>query len=409
MRADSPTFDRTPLIEQRAAGISDPVRRLRYLRVKMSEPAPTLAQPSETAPARHRKSTWRLPHLGWLALPVALALASGSSSKSAAETAARERVLLVPRSVSLIPQPISNETGSLQIASTDNSAPVSRVWRIEQSESTDVYSNGLRVDLTFTASNRPRAAFPIFPLTGAAIAVKWGSSPVGIVYHTTESQLTEFEEDRNHRLKQLGRNLLEVIRSQRSYHYVIDRFGRVFSVVAESDAANHVGNSVWADAEGIYVNLNDSFLGVAFEAQNGATGEVTPAQIRAAKVLTEMLRSRYAIAAENCVTHAQVSVSPWNMLIGAHTDWAANFPFAALGLPDNYAIPLASIYAYGFEYDETFRQATQGLWKGLGLSLEQVERQAAAEHVPVPRYRSMLQHRYKDLAAALKQRSPGDM
>lgn len=291
----------------------------------------------------------------------------------------------------------------------DNSATVSRVWRIDQSESTEVYSNGLRVDLTFAVSNRPRAKFPIFPLTGAAIAVKSGSAPVGIVYHTTESQLTEFEEDRNLRLKQLGRNLLEVIRSQRSYHYVIDRFGRVFSVVAESDAANHVGNSVWADAEGIYVNLNDSFLGVAFEAQNGATGDVTPAQIRAAKVLTEMLRSRYAIAAEDCVTHAQVSVSPRNMLIGAHTDWAANFPFTALGLPDNYAIPLASIYAYGFDYDENFRRATEGRWKGLGLALEQVERQAAAEHVPVPRYRSMLQHRYKDLTAALKQHSPEDM
>lgn len=395
MRAHSPTFDRTPLIERRAAGISDPVRRLRYLRAKMSEPVPTPAPPEALAP--HRHSMWRLPRLGWLALPLALALASGSSSRSAAETAARERGLLVPRG------------GSNQIASSpDSSAPVSRVWRIEQSESTEVYSNGLRVDLTFTVSNRPRAKFPIFPLTGAAIATKSGSFPVGIVYHTTESQLTEFEEDRSHRLKQLGRNLLEVVRSQRAYHYVIDRFGRVFSVVAESDAANHVGNSVWADAEGIYVNLNDSFLGVAFEAQNGATGDVTPAQIRAAKVLTEMLRSRYAIAAENCVAHAQVSVSPWNMLIGAHTDWAANFPFAALGLPDNYAIPLASVYAYGFEYDGKFLQATQGRWKGLALAAEQVERQAAAEQVPVPRYRSMLQHRYKDLAATLKQHGPPD-
>jgi hypothetical protein len=200
-----------------------------------------------------------------------------------------------------------------------------------------------------------------------------------------------------------------VVRQQRSYHYVIDRFGRVFSVVVESDAANHVGNSVWADARGIYVNLNDSFLAVAFEAQNGATADVTPAQIRAAKVLTEMLRSRYSIPAENCVTHAQVSVSPNNMLIGAHTDWAANFPFVALGLPDNYAVPLASLYAYGFEYDDNFLRAAQGRWKGLSLAVEQVERQAAADHMTVPRYRAMLQYRYKDLAAALKQHSQVDM
>jgi len=54
-------------------------------------------------------------------------------------------------------------------------------------------------------------------------------------------------------------------------------------------------------------------------------------------MLTRMLRSRYSIAAENCVTHAQVSVNPSNMQLSYHVDWAAAFSFAALGLPDNYA------------------------------------------------------------------------
>src|SRR5205085_5091617 len=117
---------------------------------------------------------------------------------------------------------------------------------------------------------RPRAHYPIFPLTGGTTANKSRSTPVGIVFHTTESHLVPFEEDENRRLKQLGRNLLDVIRRQRSYHYVIDRFGRVFRVVEESDAANHAGFSIWADAAGIYVNLNDSFLGVSFEGQTGA-------------------------------------------------------------------------------------------------------------------------------------------
>lgn len=208
-------------------------------------------------------------------------------------------------------------------------------------------------------------------------------------------------------MNELGHNLLEVIRQKRAYHYVIDRFGRVFAVVGEPDAANHAGYSIWADAEGTYINLNDSFMGVAFEGQTGEAKQITPAQIRAAKVLTEMLRSRYGIAAANCVTHAQVSVNPRNMLMGEHTDWAANFPFEALGLPDNYAIPPASFFIYGFDYDAAFLRATQGRWAGLTLAREQLERQAAAENLAVPRYRALLQHRYKDLAAALKEKEPG--
>jgi len=270
-----------------------------------------------------------------------------------------------------------------------------------------LYSNGLRVDLTFTVANRPRAHFPIFPLTGSTGATRTGTAPVGIVYHTTESHLVPFQEDENRRLTQLGRNLLELIRRERCYHYVIDRFGRVFRVVEESDAANHSGNSVWADAGGVYVNLNDSFLGVSFEGQTGAVDEVTPAQMTAAKVLTEMLRARYNIRAENCVTHAQVSVNPLNMRIGSHVDWASKFSFAALGLPDNYAIPLPSLYAFGFGYDTVFLQVTGQRWKGLDLAERQVENQAAAEGLSVPRYRAILQHRYKDIAAALKQQSEG--
>jgi hypothetical protein len=313
--------------------------------------------------------------------------------KGAAETSARERGLLVPRADPGI-------SASVELL-------VPRVWRVEHSENTEVYSNGLRIDTAFTVSNRPRTTYPVYALAGASTPAKTGSAPVGIVYHTTESHLAPFEEEQNRHLRQYGRNVLEVIRQGRSYHYVIDRFGRVFSVVNESDAANHAGVSVWAGAEGIYVNLNDSFIGVAFEGQTDAADEVTPAQILAAKVLTEMLRSRYAIPAENCVTHAQVSVNPLNMKVGNHTDWARNFPFAAVGLPDNYAIPLASIYAFGFEYDEVYLAATGEGIKGLSLALQQLERQAAAERTPVAQYRAMLRHRYKDIVTALKQQGEG--
>jgi hypothetical protein len=320
-----------------------------------------------------------------LAAVVFLAAVLGSTPTGTAETLARERRLLVPAAAPLDAPPVST----------------SKVWRIDYSDSSELYSNGLRIDLTFAVSNRAREAYPIFSLAGAPAPAKSGGRPVGIVYHSTESQLAPFEEDENLRLKQLGRNLLELIRRDRAYHYVIDRFGRVFRVVEESDVANHAGNSVWADADGVYVNLNDSFLGVAFEGQTDAANELSPAQISAARVLTEMLRSRYPIPAENCVTHAQVSVNPSNMRIGSHTDWSATFPFAGLGLPDNYAIALPSVYAFGFGYDDSFTRATGTRWKGLDLAEEQIRRQAALNGAPSAQYRKILQHRYKDIAAAL--------
>ena len=80
--------------------------------------------------------------------------------------------------------------------SNGNGPPVPRVWRIESSPALELYSNGLRIDLTFAVSNRRRATYPIFPLAGAATPVKNGNAPAGIVYHTTESLLAPFEENR---------------------------------------------------------------------------------------------------------------------------------------------------------------------------------------------------------------------
>jgi hypothetical protein len=280
--------------------------------------------------------------------------------------------------------------------------PAAKVWQVDRSESLETYSNGLRIDLTFRVSHHARDRYPVFPLNGSSTAVRYGTAPVGIVFHTTESQVAPFDEDQNQRLKRLGRNLLEVIRQNRSYHYIIDRFGRVYRVVEESDIANHSGNSVWADASGIYVNLNSSFLAVAFEAQTGATEEVTAAQVAAARMLTEMLRSRYSISAADCVTHAQVSVNPDNMHIGAHTDWASAFPFAALGLPDNYSAPPASLYAFGFEYDSAFLNRIGERWKGLNAADSQMAAEAGSEGLPVARYRGILQHRYKDILGTMK-------
>ena len=94
--------------------------------------------------------------------------------------------------------------------------------------------------------------------------------PAGIVYHTTESLQAPFESSQNNVLKRVGESLLEYVRRRRCYNFLIDRFGRVFRIVNESDAADHAGHSVWADERHFYVNLNDSFIGVSFEAQTEA-------------------------------------------------------------------------------------------------------------------------------------------
>jgi hypothetical protein len=366
-------------VERRADRIADPVERLRFLRRHMRQKVSSPRTPAR----RNRVAHFASMVVGLIALVVIVPLPTGT-----AETFTKEKKLLV--------------SGNQQRTVT-TLAP--RVWLVDKSGVTELYSNGLRIDLTFAVSNRPRRRFPVFPLGGGTEPRDEGSAPVGIVYHTTESNLAPFEEEENHRLQRLGRNLMEWVRLDRSYHYVIDRFGRVYRVVQETDAANHAGASIWADDRGVYVNLNDSFLGVSFEGQTGSIGEMTPAQVSAGKILTEMLRSRYGISAQNCVTHAQVSVNPRNMRIGSHTDWADKFPFAGVGLPDNYSIPLASMLVFGFEYDSAFLRATGTRWRGLDLAELQIARQAAAEGLETGRYRAILRHRFQDIAAALKEKS----
>jgi hypothetical protein len=116
-----------------------------------------------------------------------------------------------------------------------------------------------------------------------------------------------------------------------------------------------------------------------------------------------MLRYKYAIPAGNCVTHAQVSVNPSNMRIGYHTDWAGNFPFSEIGLGDNYQEPLASVFAFGFEYDSVFVQSTgRRLWQGLHASDEQVTLQASVLGMPVPAYKRILRQRYEKILATTR-------
>ena len=287
--------------------------------------------------------------------------------------------------------------------------PPASVWLVEARDGFDNYSNGLRIDNRYSVANETRQKYPVYGYGQAGLGItQWRTNPAGIVYHTTESHLAPFEPGQNRRLVGIGTAVLEFVKTNRSYHFVIDRFGRVFRIVREGDMANHAGMSVWGDDKGIYVNLNASFIGVAFElATDPSAPNATPAQIHAARILTEMLRSKYGIPASDCVTHAQVSVNPGNMLIGYHTDWAGVFPFAEVGLPDNYAAAPASLSAFGFGYDDTYVKITGNeVWRGLLRAEDQMQRQAAAAGLPISKYKATLQHRYKQITAALKSKSP---
>lgn len=360
------------LIEHKAATIHDPVERLRYLQ--------------RTVIPQHRATSARPNKLPWLSLALLLIC-----------------VLLPGYKASSVNTPLPPFPRDLSARMPD---VIPNVWLVEQTHDFETYSNGLRIDDRYVSPYQRRIFYPVYRL--GAIDPRqpeWHSQPAGIVYHTTESDQARFTADQNAALERIAKAVIAFVKEHHSYHFLIDRFGRVFRIVPETDIANHAGYSVWADAKNIYVNLNSSFLGIAFETQTqrGDMPSANPAQVHAARVLTEMLRAKYHIPQSNCVTHAQVSVNPDNMLVGYHTDWAGNFPFRDIGLSDNYAIPPASIYAFGFEYDPVFVHATGvRLWEGLALAEDQMQLKAAARGVPVPRYRTILQKQYKEILAAFK-------
>jgi hypothetical protein len=374
-RPPGPSFAR--FIDWRASRIEDPVERLRFLKHTTS-PRPTIGERFRTV------GGWRLviSALLWATVFVPAYAPSRGRGTSATPTTYDSR--------------------------THTSFAVHQVWPVERTANFDLYSNGLRIENEFRTSGKPRVAFPLFrpkvpkrDLDQEEPAA-WRSEPAGIVFHSTESHQVPFQASEIRDLKRIGRNLLDYIRSQQSYHFVIDRFGRVFRVVAEDSIANHSGKSVWSDEKGTYVNLNGSFLSVAFESQTDAPEALSAAQIHAAKVLTDMLRAKFGIAASNCVTHAQVSVNPKNWRIGYHTDWANGFPFAELGLPDNYRQVLPSMFQFGFDYDDAFVAAAGRPWSGLAATNRLMEEQARADGLSLTTYRQRLQDRYRRISAQLR-------
>jgi hypothetical protein len=282
-----------------------------------------------------------------------------------------------------------------------------KIWLVERKDNYERYSNGGRILTDYETDNHPRGFYRLPHGTDARDTTAH-HEPVGILYHTSESDLIPFTAANNTTIELRTRELLEYARRHKSYNYLIDRYGQIYRIVRDEQSADHAGHSLWADRESVYVGLNDSFLGVCFETttEAGADEQLTEAQLIAGRLLTAILRSRYQIDDTNCVTHGLASVNPSNMLIGYHHDWVRNFPFEAMGLSDKYQVAPVSISEFGFTYDGELVARLGGvMWPGVRVAEEEFQRRVAQSGMKAEDVRRRMRDLYReqmDLTARLR-------
>jgi len=294
------------------------------------------------------------------------------------------------------------------------------IWLVEKTSDREIYSNRLQIITTYTISNIPREYYRFSKNSTHLPANSEITDEIsGIVYHASESDLYPFMPEMNRSILKYSKQLIKYLLRQKSYHFFIDRFGRVYRLVQEDHAAFHAGNSIWADDEEIYLNLNHAFIGICFEGKdfeeinirkkkkdqpsNSKSSLLKPtgistfneAQLRSGKELTDWLRVKYKISQHNCVPHALISVNSDRMLIGFHLDLSRGFPFAKFGLSDKYQEPLPSMVEFGFLYDRYFEKIFNGqLWRGIHYSEEILQRQAGISGMSFAEYRKSLHRRF---------------
>ncbi len=287
-----------------------------------------------------------------------------------------------------------------------------KVWQVEKTGEFERYSNGARILTSYETENHPRGYF-LIPRGSDSEGDQLRQDPIGIVYHTSESDIVPFTRDNNLSIKQRSLGLLEYVQKNKSYNYVIDRYGEIYRVVRDDHAAHHSGHSIWADERYAYVGLNESFIGICFESTSGAGSleeTLTEAQLDAGRVLTNVLRSKYNIDDANCTTHGLVSVNPDRMLIAYHHDWVRNFPFELMGLSDKYKVSPPNMSDYGFTYDEEILEKLgRTLWPGAITAEEEFKRRAERARMNPEMLRRKLHDRYvAQLDKARRLRPPQD-
>ena len=312
---------------------------------------------------------------------------------------------------SYIPAPDKNKTASIHsrapIPQPEETGELKEsIWLVEESPGLEIYSNRLRIITTETINNVPRRYLP-FPADMRTLpeAKDLTDKISGILYHSSESDILPLSEKQNASIKKSSRLLLKYIKKIKSYHYFIDRYGRVYRVVAEDQAGFHAGNSIWSDDRAIYLNLNHAFLGICFEGRdfepqaNGLSAKthtsITEVQVKSARELTDWLRYKYSIDEKNCVTHGLTSINPKKKLIGYHMDLAKGFPFQKMGLKDKYKVPLPSMALFGFRFDDYYLSVFKNhLNQGITLALRDIRTKAGKLDMAESEYRNFLNSRF---------------
>ncbi|MGD9325686.1 MAG: peptidoglycan recognition family protein [Desulfobacterales bacterium] len=359
--------------------------------------------------------------------PILIALAPQQISNSKSDRIIRKAVLSSQPSENKKDSP-SAEVQPAKYANKPVKVPKylkAPIWLVEKTSDREFYSNRLQIITTHTISNIPREYYR-FPKNTSKLPVhnKIADNIAGIVYHASESDIYPFMPEMNHSILKYSKRLIKFLQRKKSYHFFIDRFGRVYRLVREDHAAFHAGHSIWADEKELYLNLNHAFIGICFEGKDfeeinikkqkkGQTQKSNPArlkptgissfneaQLRSGKELTDWLRVKYNIPQQNCVPHALISVNPKRMLIGYHLDLARGFPFAKFGLSDKYREPLPSMVEFGFRYDAYFKRIfNNDIWPGIRLSEKILQVQAVNSGMRFAKYRKSLQRRFSRYAA----------
>ena len=287
-----------------------------------------------------------------------------------------------------------------------------RIWLVEKTADVETYSNRLQIITSFCVENIPRSYLVFLRETDKPPGEESLATEVrGILYHASEGDMVPFRPEKNRLLKKYSSQLLTYVCRKKGYHYLIDRFGRVYRIVREEDAAFHAGNSVWADEGSIFLNLNHAFFGVCFEGKgfkevsdSGAgkpkitamdASTITDAQVKSGKELTDWLRFKYRIPQQNCVPHGIASIYPKNRLVGYHLDLAYGFPFHRFGLRNKYNEMIPSIIEFGFTCDRYFYKVLKGnIWPGINRSEEYLKSKAKLAGVSTKTYRKKLHRRF---------------
>jgi hypothetical protein len=396
----SPEFART--LEGLTREIKDPVERLRFLR-NSTKSVRQLEEQLPKVPAVARPLVYR--YLGWRGLTLLrgekagevrnrarrkiAALQSGiavsgaclllgasyGTIRLAASLTSRTPAVEASANPAAVAIPVVSRRAAVKEPEVVTERPDS-IWLVETGRDYELYSNGLRIDTSQRVKGVKRSFAPIDEATGSLLTP--AREPVGIVFHTTESDILSLEPENNSSLLRNSKNLVAYIKRHEFYHYLIDRFGRVYQILNDDSRANHAGNAVWASGGKVYMNLNHAFFGVSFESRFAPEGPLplTEAQLQAGRLLTEHLIRRYDLDPKLCVAHGIVSVNPKTRKIGHHVDWAKNFPFKTFGLPNAYDVEPASVRLFGFGYDDELAKAIGEPWPGVFKAEAELERDA---------------------------------